>query len=171
MCEWICVCMRDHVYLSMWLCFLSRFSSETPHDGVCVVGAKHLSQESSRRPQTRDKPLSWKGRTHVANSTTSCRDACMACDDVADRVHLPLGHVEIVPFESIAESLTLGLQHEMQPFLEQRPGRVPCQSIVLVPEFRRPSRKSAETRSVLANEVFLTAALVIWMAYPTEVGL
>ena len=42
----------------------------------------------------------------------------MACDDEADHVHLPLGHVEIVSFESIAKSLTLGLQHEMQPFLQ-----------------------------------------------------
>ena len=29
MCEWICVCVRDHVCLSMWLCSLSRFSLES----------------------------------------------------------------------------------------------------------------------------------------------
>ena len=97
------------------------------------------------------------------NGTTSCRDVCMACDDVADRDHLPLGHVEIVPFESIAESLTLGLQHEMQPFLQQRDDHVPLQSIIRVPELFCLSSESAEHRSILTYEVFLFHALSVPM--------
>ena len=89
------------------------------------------------------------------NGTTSCRDACLACDDVANRVHLPLGHVEIVPFESSAESLTLGLQHEMEPFLQQGDDHVPFQSIIHVPELCCLSSESAERRSILTYEVFL----------------
>ena len=78
----------------------------------------------------------------------------MACDDVVDRVHLPLGHVEIVPFESIAESLTLGLKHEIEPFLQQGDDNVEFQSIIHVPELCCHSSESAERRSISTYEVF-----------------
>ena len=80
--------------------------------------------------------------------TTSCKDVCMVCDDVVDRVHLPLGHVEIVPFESIAESLTLD-------------AHVPFHSIIHVPEHCCLSSESAERRSIVTYEVFLVAVSLL----------
>ena len=73
--------------------------------------------------------------------TTSCKDVCVACDDVVDRVHLPLGHVEIIPFEFIAESLTLD-------------AHVPFHSIIHVPEHCCLLSESAERRSIVTYEVF-----------------
>ena len=89
--------------------------------------------------------------------TTSCKDVCMACDDVVDRVHLPLCHVEIVPFESIAESLALDVH-------------VPFHSIIHVPELFCLSSKSAEHRSILTYEVFLFHALSVPICHQAEFG-
>ena len=79
----------------------------------------------------------------------------MACDDVVDRVHLPLGHVEIVPFESIAESLTLD-------------AHVPFHSIIHVPEHCCLSSESAERRSIVTYEVFPFHALSIPICLQAE---
>ena len=94
----------------------------------------------------------------------------MPCSDKTDGVNLPVRHVEVVPLKFIAESLALGPQQEMQPFLEQGAGRVPFQSIIHVPEFWCLSSKFAERRSILTHEVFLYEALAIPMFHVAEFG-